>query len=162
MASKHTGNSERAIADALRLNHATNSTARIVLYCLLASFSVLLVAVVLQRVIYTDWLHQPDPVRVVGKTIAAIIAFAFVLHWQLSLRRRHTETLRRLEVIAEMNNQIRNALQAIACVTYATDPNATQAVRDAIETIDAALRGVVAESKPPASTASPKSFRKSA
>ena len=162
MASQHSDHSEPATAKRLRLNHATNSTVRIVVYSVLASCSVLIVALVLQWLVYADWLHETGPVRVVGTTIAAIVTFAFVLHWQVGLRRRHAEALRRLQVIAEMNDQIRNALQAIACVTYATDPNATQAVRNAVEIIDAALRGVVAESKSPASTGSPKTFRKSA
>jgi len=125
------------------------------------SFSVLLVAALLQWFVYNNLLHETGQVRVVGTTIAAIITFAFVLHWQLNLRRCHAEALRRLKVIAEMNNKIRNALQAIECLLYATNPEVTQPVRDAVETIDAALRGVLAESKPPAKATSVKTFRTS-
>ncbi len=144
------------------MKDATNSTARIVLYCMIASCSVLLVAIILQWLVYNDWLHETGPVRVVGTTIATIVTFTFILHWQLGLRRRHAEALRRLEIIAEMNDRIRNALQAIACVTYATDPKATQWVREAVEIIDAALQGVLTESKAPAITTSAKAFRKTA
>jgi hypothetical protein len=139
-----------------------NSTTRIVLYCLVASSSVLLVALVLEWLVYADLLHRTGPLRVVGTTIAAVVTFAFVLQWQLGLRRRHSEALRRLRLIAEFNDQIRNAMQAVACVTYATDPNAAEAIRQAVEKIDLALRGVVAESKPPTSAVSPKTFSKTA
>jgi hypothetical protein len=116
-----------------------------VLHSLLASFSVLFVAVLMQRAIYQDWLHDTGPLRLVGTTIAALLTFGFVLHWQLEVRQRHLRNLRRFEVIAEMNDRIRNSLQAIECLTYASDQNLTQGVREAVGTIDAALSGVIAD-----------------
>ena len=123
------------------------STARIVVYSLLASFSVLLVALMMQRFIYQDWLHDTGPLRIIGTTIAAIVTFWFVLHWQIGVRQRQLETLRRFEVIAEMNDRIRNKLQSIECLIYASDESLTKSVRDAVESIDAVLQGIVTQSR---------------
>jgi hypothetical protein len=117
------------------------STTRILVYSLLTSFSVLLVTLAIQWLVYANWLHESGPVRVVGTTTAAIISFLFVFNWLTALRDRHLETQRRFRVIAEMNDRIRNKLQAIECLTYASDLNSTSDVREAVEAIDAALRG---------------------
>ncbi len=132
------------------------SNGRILVYSLLISFSVLLVSFVLQWLVYDDWLHQTGPVHIVGTTIAAIATFILVFQWQASLRERQLETLRRFQKIAEMNDQIRNALQAIECITYVSDQNATNGIREAVGAIDSALRGVLAESTMPAAALPPK------
>ena len=134
----------RSAPQPLRCSPLTN--ARIVAYSLLISFSVLVVGFVLQWLVYRDWLHQSGPVHVVGMTIAAILTFIFVFHWQAGLRERQFETLRRFRVIAEMNDRIRNALQAIECLTYVSDHDVTEGIRQAVGAIDDALRGVLAMS----------------
>ncbi len=128
---------------------AALSTVRIAVYSVLSSFSVLVVGLVLQWIVYHDWMHRSGPVRIVGSTIAAVVTFLFVLHWQAGIRERQLEALRRFQVIAEMNDRIRNALQKIECLSFASDRHATEGIRQAVEAIDAALEGVVAESKPP-------------
>lgn len=138
----------RRSRDERAYRQAVPSTARVVVYSLLASFSVLAVSFALQRLVYHDWLHYTGQIHVVGTTIAAIITFAFVLSWHLGVRRAQIEARRRFELIAQMADRIRNAVQAIECLTYASDPDSTKAVRDAVQVIDAALRGVVAESRP--------------
>jgi hypothetical protein len=50
--------------------------------------------------------------------------------------------LLRFETIARMNDRVRNALQTIECVTYLSDPEATQPVREAVEVIDDVLQDV--------------------
>jgi len=112
-------------------------------YSLLISFSVLVVGFILQWLVYADWLHQSGPVRVVGMTIAAILTLIFVFHWQAGLRERQLETLRRFRVIAEMNDRIRNALQAIECLTFVSGHDATEGIRQAVGAIDDALRDVL-------------------
>jgi len=131
-------------AQPLRCSPPTN--ARIVAFSLLISFSVLAVGFILQWLVYADWLHQSGPMHVVGMTIAAILTFIFVFHWQAGLRERQFETLRRFRVIAEMNDRIRNALQAIECLTYVSDHDVTEGIRQAVGAIDDALRGVLAMS----------------
>ncbi len=55
--------------------------------------------------------------------------------------------LRRFKTIAEMNDRIRNALQVIACTAFASNPDATEHVRQAVKTIDGALQGLVADER---------------
>jgi hypothetical protein len=126
-----------------------------VAYSLLISFSVLVVGLILQRLVYADWLHQSGPVHLVGMTIAAILTFIFVFHWQAGLRERQFETLRRFRVIAEMNDRIRNALQAIECLAYVSDHDATEGIREAVGAIDNALQDVLALSASTAERTAP-------
>lgn len=122
------------------------STTQIVLFSLLTSFFVLIVSLLVQKLVYGDWLHQTGPLRIVGTTIAAVITFIFVFNWQAGLRQRRLDALRRFEVIAEMNDRIRNALQVIECVTYISNGQTVQELCDAVDSIDKALQGMVAES----------------
>jgi hypothetical protein len=121
---------------------------RLIVYSLVASSSVLLVSLLVQWFVYDDWLHETGPIHVVGTTLAAVLTFGFVLHWQLGLRRQHAESMRRFQIIAEMNDRIRNQLQAIECVMYARDQGAMKEVAEAVKKIDSALQGVVAVTAP--------------
>ena len=125
--------------------HKVPSTMGIVLYSFVTAFFVLIVGVCLQWIVYDDWLHRSGPVRLVGTTMAAVLTFGFVFHWQHSLQQRHREMLQRFKTIAEMNDRVRNALQAIQCVDYLQDQKATNEVREAVALIDEALRGVVTD-----------------
>jgi hypothetical protein len=131
----------------------TSATGRIFVYSVVASFSVLAVALVMQWLIYRDWMHEAGPLRIVGTSIAALVTFAFVLNWQLGLRQRQLETLLRFRRIAEMNDRIRNALQAIECLVFVSDRQAIEGIREAVNRIEAELTGVVEETRPlPAGT----------
>ncbi|HZU44274.1 MAG TPA: hypothetical protein VE994_16475 [Terriglobales bacterium] len=132
------------------------STFKIVLYSFLAGFSVLIVTTVLQWLVYDDWLNRGGPLRLLGTSVAAMITFWSVLRWQLGVRERHRELLRRFEVIATMTDRVRNELQAIECLTYAADHSLTDSVRTAVETIEATLRDVVSETRAAALTDSRK------
>lgn len=105
----------------------------------------LLVSSVLQWLIYDDWLHETGPVRFVGATLASVVTFAFVLHWFRVQRERHIQAQRRFRIIAEMNDRIRNKVQALACLRYASDEKLGEEIRDAVDAIDAALNGVIAD-----------------
>jgi hypothetical protein len=120
-----------------------------------------------QWLIYDDWLHWTGPLRIVGTCIATALTFLFALRWQLSIRERQLEMVRRMEMILRMNDRIRNALQAIECLTYVAQPEATESVRQSVNVIDSVLREVLADSgqtheatRPP--TAVPNSQSKSA
>ncbi len=118
---------------------------RIFLISLLASFLVLGVSLIIQWLVYDDWLRRTGPLRIVGTSIAAIVTLIFMLRWQYSIREQQREMIRRLELISHMNDRIRNALQAIECVTYVSHPEATEAVRQEVNSIDAVLREVLSE-----------------
>ena len=121
------------------------SRSRIIAYSLVASCSVLLVSIALQWLIYDDWLHETGPLRIIGSVLASIVTFVLVLHWFWVARERHLEAQRRFKVIAEMNDRIRNKVQAIACVQYASDEKLASDIRDAVDAIDVALKGMIAD-----------------
>jgi hypothetical protein len=99
-----------------------------------------------QWLVYDDWLHRTGPLRIVGTCIAALVTFIFAMRWQISVRERQLEMVRRLEMILGMNDRIRNALQAIECLTYVAQPEATDSVHQSVNVIDSVLREVLAES----------------
>ncbi len=103
------------------------------------------VAVLLQWFIYDDWMHNKGPLRLVGSAFAFTLTFAYVYHWQLGVRERKIEMLRRFERIKWMNDRIRNSLQAIELVMYATNPSLTDPVKDAVDTIESVLQEVLVE-----------------
>ena len=121
-------------------------------HALISGVSIFALAVFFQWVIYDDWMHRTDPIRLVGSIVAGGPKSWVSLRLQLGSRQRRVEMLRRFETIKWMNDRIRNSLQAIECVTYASNPEATYSVRDAVDAIEQVLQEVLVEthpSKPP-------------
>lgn len=118
---------------------------RIILYSLSVCLCVVFVSLLMQETIYKDLLHDEGPLRIIGTVIAALLAFAFVLKYQLDVRERQERNLRRFRVIAEMNDRIRNAVQALACMRYLSDAGSTDAIREAVNTIDTTLQGLLVD-----------------
>lgn len=112
---------------------------------IVSGLAVFLFAVVLQWFIYDDWMHRNGPLRLVGGALASALTSAFVCQWQLGQREKKIENLRRFERIKWMNDRIRNSLQAIECVVYATNRHVTDPVRDAVDTIESVLQEVLVE-----------------
>lgn len=125
------------------------STLAICLVSLASALSVLGFAIFLQWLIYDDWMHVHAPMRWVGSLLAAGLGFFAVLRWQLGLRRRRLEMLRRFETIRWMNDRIRNSLQKIELLAYANSP-ATEAVSEAVDVIEDVLHEVLTEAYPDA------------
>lgn len=125
------------------------SRAKIALVSAGVAAPVLAASLIIQWVIYDDWLHQTGPLRIVGTCIATAVTFVFAMRWQLAIRERQLEMVRRIEMILQMNDRIRNALQAIECLTYVAQPEATESVRHSVNVIDSVLREVLAESRHP-------------
>jgi hypothetical protein len=105
--------------------------------------------ILVQWLIYVDWLHRHGPLRLVGSLLAGVLTASLASHLLRARRRRKLEMLRRFETIARMNDRIRNALQAIECISYAADPAATTAVRESVNTVEGVLEEVLAEWHPP-------------
>jgi hypothetical protein len=122
------------------------SRAKIVLVSGGAAVAVLIASLLTQWLIYDDWLHRTGPLRIVGTCIATAVTFVFALRWQYAIRERQLEMVRRMEMILRMNDRIRNALQAIECLTYVAQPEATESVRQSVDVIDSVLREVLADS----------------
>ena len=116
-----------------------------ILFAVVCSFGVLTVSLLTQWFVYDDWLHETGPLRLIGTGMAALLTFLVVIRWQLGVREKHREMMVHFEQIARMNDRIRNALQAIECVTYAAQSPAAQPVREAVETIDGVLSEVLAD-----------------
>ncbi|MGC2745115.1 MAG: hypothetical protein WA672_18240 [Candidatus Angelobacter sp.] len=125
------------------------SQAKIILVSAGAAVAVLAASLITQWLIYDDWLHRTGPLRIVGTCIATAVTFVFVLRWQWAIRERQLEMVRRMEMALQMNDRIRNALQAIECLTYVAQPEATESVRQSVNVIDRVLREVLAESGHP-------------
>lgn len=122
------------------------SRTKIVLASVGAAVAVLAGSLLTQWLIYDDWLHQTGPLRIVGTCIAAVVTFLFAMRWQFAIRERQLEMVRRMGMILRMNDRIRNALQAIECLTYVAQPEATESVRQSVDVIDSVLREVLADS----------------
>lgn len=133
----------------MKKTHSTRpiaSRGKILLISLVAAVSVLAGSLLAQWLIYDDWLHRTGPLRIVGTCIATAVTFVFALRWQYAIRERQLEMVRRMEMILRMNDRIRNALQAIECLTYVAQPEATESVRQSVNVIDSVLREVLADS----------------
>lgn len=133
----------------MKKTHSTRpiaSRGKILLISLGAAVSVLAGSLLMQWLIYDDWLHRTGPLRIVGTCIATLVTFVFAMRWQTAIRERQLEMVRRMEMILRMNDRIRNALQAIECLTYVAQPEATESVRQSVDMIDSVLREVLAES----------------
>jgi hypothetical protein len=131
----------------LPLRQQISSTGSIVLVAFVSGLAVLGAAILLQWIIYIDWLHRAG-LRLVGSVLAGVVTAVFAYLWQCAVRERRAEMLRRFETISRMNDRIRNALQIIECATYATNPEATEPVRDAVDVIEGVLHEVLAEAHP--------------
>src|SRR6476620_12574515 len=134
------------------------SRAKIVLISAGAAVAVLAASLLTQWLIYDDWLHRTGPLRIVGTCIATVVTFVFALRWQLAIRERQLEMVRRMEMMLSMNDRIRNALQAIECLTYVAQPEATESVRQSVDVIDSVLREVLADSGQTQETVRPKAL----
>jgi|SRR5579864_45830 len=130
---------------AAKNEHRLLSSLKIILISLLASCLVFAFSVVLQWIVYDDWLHRSGPLRFIGTTLAATLTFMVILQWQIGRRHKQQELLQRFRTISQMNDRIRNALQVIECTVYVSQPQATAPIRQAVETIDAALREAYSE-----------------
>lgn len=112
-----------------------------------SGLAVLGAVILLQWIIYDDWLHRAG-LRLVGSVVAGVLTSLFAYRWQLAVREQKLEMLRRFETILRMNDRIRNALQIIECTTYANNPEATEPVRDAVDVIEGVLHEVLADAHP--------------
>ncbi len=95
-------------------------------------------ALAVQWVIYDRILHDAG-LRVIGSSVAAVMALALVRQMKISARNDRLADLRRLEAIAVMNHRIRNSLQAI---TIASGYD-TAAVQESVDRIERVLSEVL-------------------
>jgi signal transduction histidine kinase len=110
---------------------------------LLSSLVLFLVNFLADRLLVREW-HKPVVMMAVSNLVAAsIIGY---LMWRLAdyaiQRRKRVEE--RLEMIAEMNHHVRNALEAISLSAYTTrNQEAIDTISGAVKRIDWALREIL-------------------
>jgi signal transduction histidine kinase len=84
--------------------------------------------------------------------VDALISFAFaavLFKLMLAARARHRKVVQRLETIAEMNHEIRNALEEIQLTVHLTqNEQVIQNIRGAVQRIEWALREVLPKETP--------------
>ena len=96
-----------------------------------------------------DWvvLHENESRRIaisVSDTLAAVIAGALVFRLLQYERDRRRRLRQRLEIIAEMNHHVRNALQVISLSTYSSaDQQHLAAIKESVNRIQWALREIL-------------------
>ena len=112
-----------------------------------AGLWVLAIAILMQWLIYDDWLHQTGPLQMFGSLFAAGLTSFVMLRWQIAVRRRREELMRRFESIARMNDRIRNSLQTIDLLAF-VNSRATEQVRSAVDSISVVLGEVLQEHEP--------------
>ncbi len=121
---------------------------KIILISATSGLMVAFIVLVSQWLVYDDLLHRPGSLRLIGTVVSGALTFLFVHRWQCLQRERQIETVQRFERNSFMNDRIRNSLMAIECVTYIAQPQATEAVQDAVRAIDRVLGEVLLEMRP--------------
>jgi uncharacterized membrane protein len=127
------------------LSRQIASEASIIVLSVASGLAVFSLALILQWLIYDDWLHRNGPVRVVGSALSCLVTAFFVYRWQQAKRAEKIEVLKRIETIKWMNDRIRNSLQAIECLVFAANPHVTDPVRDAVDLIEDVLQEMLSE-----------------
>jgi len=93
--------------------------------------------------VYVLWLGM-DGVRVAGGIVAGMLMMLLIQRQLSEQRKEQQESLRRFELIAEVNHHIRNALQAISYQRYgASDEAASQRLKEAVERIQWVLEEIL-------------------
>jgi signal transduction histidine kinase len=96
-----------------------------------------------------DWLvlHENESIKIaisVSDSLAALIAGVLVFRLLQFERDRRRRLRQRLEIIAEMNHHVRNALQVISLSAYSSaDQEQLAAIKESVNRIQWALREIL-------------------
>jgi len=107
-----------------------------------SSCAVFAITVAIQWFIYNKLLGQSE-FHAVGVSVASVLTFVFIQRMMAASRRRRLETLRRFQIIVEMNHHIRNSLQAILYQSFSLDDSAAARLKDAVDRIAWVLEEVL-------------------
>ena len=116
---------------------------RIASLAILIAGAVALVGVSFDRLLLKEGISRLD-VRVLSNCLTGIVTGAFFYVFARKQQELHKLLRGRMEIIAEINHHIRNALQVISYYAYReADQRVVQMIRDAVNRIDWALREVL-------------------
>lgn len=116
----------------------------VLLYSLVTGASASGVALVIQWIVYDDWLHEAGPLRLAGAVLAGFFMGVLVFRSEWHARERRRDMRERLQAIRWMNDRIRNSLQAIECITYASAPEIAHDVKNSVDAIEGILNEFLA------------------
>ena len=116
----------------------------VLLYALVTGASASGVALFIQWIVYDDWLHQAGPLRLAGAVLAGLFMGVLVFRSERHVREKRRELLERLQAIRWMNDRIRNSLQVIECITFASAPEITVDVKNSVDAIECILNDFLA------------------
>jgi hypothetical protein len=119
------------------------SRRRIRLHALGGALAVLVIASGVQWMVYQVLLDGYEGLHYIGSGLSAILAGVLIERLETADRRVRLENARRLQVVAETNHHIRNALQSISYTSSLTDPKAQRLLREAVERIEWVLHEVL-------------------
>jgi hypothetical protein len=117
---------------------AESSDASIWFYSVMSGLMALGAAILIQWLVYDDWLHQAG-LRLTGSLLAGVFLGSLVFRSLRHAREKHRQMLELLKSIRWTNDRIRNSLQAIECVTYSASPEITADVKTAVDVIEGIL-----------------------
>jgi len=103
-----------------------------------------------QWFVYDELMNDPGGMRIISPVIAAIVTTVLAFRLQNRVRQQRIAQFTRLEIIAEMNHHIRNAMQVISYQTYTANAEEHGRIRDAINRIDWVLRDILPMMSKPA------------
>ena len=116
---------------------------RIASFSILIAGAVALVGVSFDRLLLAEGVSRLD-VRVLSNCLTGIVTGAFFYVFARKQQELHKLLHGRMEIIAEINHHIRNALQVISYYAYReADQRVVQMIRDSVNRIDWALREVL-------------------
>ncbi len=86
------------------------SPKRIWMLSLMTGGAAFTITLLLQCMIYDDWMHWQGLLKIVGSTLAGVIAATLAAHRQSVLRKKNIQLLRRIESMPQITDRLRNAL----------------------------------------------------
>src|ERR1051325_9104679 len=107
-----------------------------------AGCAVFVATFAVQWFIYIYMLGHSD-FHFVGVGVASVLTFIFIQRMMDYSRQRRLETLRRFQIVAEMNHHIRNSLQTILYQSYTLDDEVATRLKDAVDRIQWVLDRVL-------------------
>jgi hypothetical protein len=122
---------------------ADSSDASIWTYSVVSGALAVGAAIFVQWLVFNDWLHEAGLLRLAGSALAGLLLGALVFRSQWHAREKRRWMLKRLQAMRWANDRIRNSLQALERVTYPAAPVLTPDVKDAVDTIECILNGLL-------------------
>ena len=142
----HSSITSRAISPAVKSSTPeirVRSVAEIWAISIASGVLTFLSVVLVHWLVYVLWLGM-EGIRLVGGVVAGVAIMLLIQRALMEQRRERLESLRRFELIAEMNHHIRNALQAISYERYSAPDEATSLrLKEAVERIQWVLEEIL-------------------